>query len=100
MMDDCIVHRVLRFSFWVSSHVPIDHRNCISQRTVKGQALFLVKVKDQGPFLILTQFDHGHSSEYRLYEGTTPLHRIISSTGNYTVVKVNLSQFITFKEPQ
>ena len=99
-MDDCIVHRVLQFSFWVSANRSEELYYSQSQRTVKGQALFLVKVKDQGPFLILTQFDHGHSSECRLYEGATPLHRIISSTGNYTIVKVNLSQFITFKDPQ
>ena len=40
---------------------------------VKGQALFLVKVKGQGPFSILTNFDRGRRWEYRRYGSDTPL---------------------------
>ena len=40
---------------------------------VKGQALFLVKVKGRGLFFILTEFDCGHNSEYRLDGSASPL---------------------------
>ena len=33
------------------------HRNCITVKVVKDQALFLVKFKGQGLFFILTKFD-------------------------------------------
>ena len=42
------------------------HRNCITVKVyeksvaVKGQVLFLVKVKGQGLFFILTEFDRSH----------------------------------------
>ena len=47
-------------------------RNCITVKVqekgvaVKGQTLFLVKVKGQGLLFILTDFDHNRSSEYIL----------------------------------
>ena len=69
-MDDCVVHGVLQFNFKVRSRAEIHRRNCI---TVKSQALFLVKVKGQGPFFILTQFDRGRSSEHKFYEDATTL---------------------------
>ena len=37
--------------------------------TVKGQALFF----SQRPFSILTEFDRGHSSKYRVYGSAAPL---------------------------
>ena len=80
-VDDCVVQGVLQFSFRVRSRATIDRRNCIAVKvaTVKGQTLLLVKVKGQGPFFILTQFDRGRSSQYRLCEGATPLQNLLVS---------------------
>ena len=54
-------------------------RNCITVKVqeksvaVKGQTLFLVKVKGQGLFFILTEFERSRSSEYKLYGSASPL---------------------------
>ena len=76
-MDYCIVYGVLKFSLWVTSLAAIDHRNCIAK---SKNSPILMKVKGQRPFFILTQFDHSHSSKYRLFEGASPLMKSTNDT--------------------
>ena len=74
-MDDCVAEFHSLIS-GVRSCAAIDHWIVLQLKSKNSQMSSIIFNQRSRPFFILTQFDHGRSSEYKLCDGPTPLPKL------------------------